>query len=727
MLKTESEKILISVYDSTYTSLYSTSDSGISWNYISDKGGNYATSLKSGDIFQVRGSRLQHSTNYGLSWEYVTILEPPAYLQVERLASSGDDLYVLGFYGIYYSGDKGETWSEIDSVRFHDTHLYTVFAKSADTLLVQSFNSIYYSTDAGEDWQPLNNGLNAEILGHVKFYSFESVLYMATRLGLYYFNENIWTWQLFSAALEGVSIKCIEFVSDKILCGTSQILYEVDNNSSTISGKGIMEASPGKILLNNDGDIFYNTSKGFFKKNFQTREWMQLNKDIFCYGASNFALNDSMMLAQGCERIYYSSDNEGITWQEKGFFNGFAIAIVAANNSNRFLMCRHEPFASAYIDDYWYTDDLGSTWEHGPYYTSAQRNIGSDMVITKNDRIFTAFSDGFGNDFGVFHHTATNMYFYQLNNGLTDFLILKLGVDNFENVLAANSQGLLYNNLSIKQWHPLNESFTEIRDIQFSRDNQLAVINGTTLWLLGEDDVWHDIGSQIPQGVELCYFDSENYLYAANPYGELYVTQSPLAFDASPSIPESLFPHNNEVIADSSVIFRWKKSIPYNMYYQLEISDSYQFENPAILQVFSDTLEYSSFSVSGDFYWRLKAVNFAGESSYGEVRKFTYAGPTSISDVPPLEFALAQNFPNPFNGTTTFKYTLPESADVEVTVYNVLGETIYRENLGEKERGIHYYKYNSVGNTSGIYIVRLVMTDTKNNRHSLTRKIVLLK
>ncbi|GJQ61398.1 MAG: hypothetical protein SCALA702_04510 [Melioribacteraceae bacterium] len=723
ILKTHDGEILLNLMGA----LYSSTDNGLSWNYISDEGGSHVTLLSSGDIFKAYGSHLLRSTDNGLSWVYVNILDPPAHIFVESIDSAGDELFISGYYGFYHSDDLGETWSEIDSARFHDTYLYTIFAKSADTLLVQSFNSFYYSTDGGEEWQPLNNGVDVENLGRVKFYSFESVLYMTTKLGLYYFNEATWAWQLYNTALEGISTKCVEFVSDKILCGTSQILYELDVNSANISGKGIMEASPGKILLNNDGDIFYNTSKGFFKQNFQTREWSQLDPEIFCAGSGSFILKDSMMFAQGCGRIYYFSSDRGETWSGRGFFDGFAYGMVIAARNNRVSICRYEPFASNWIDGYWYTDNFGSTWKAGPYYTGAPRNIGSDMVISKGERVFTTFSDGYGNDFGVFHYPASTQHFSKLNDGLSDSLIVKLCVDNFENILAANSEGLLYNNLSINHWHPLNESFTEIKDIQFSGDNQLAVINGTTLWLLGEDDIWQDIGSQIPEGVELCYFDSENYLYAANPYGELYVTQSPLAFNASPSAPESLYPQNNAVIVDSSVVFSWEKSIPYNMYYQFEISESDQFENPEILQVFSDTLEYSSFSFSGDFHWRLKAVNFASESIYSEVRKLTYAGPTSISSDPPLVFALAQNFPNPFNGTTTFKYTLPENADVEVAVYNVLGENIYQENLGEMERGIHYYKYNSLGNTSGIYIVRLVMTDTKNNRNSLIRKIILLK
>ncbi|NBC95655.1 MAG: T9SS type A sorting domain-containing protein, partial [Deinococcus-Thermus bacterium] len=45
----------------------------------------------------------------------------------------------------------------------------------------------------------------------------------------------------------------------------------------------------------------------------------------------------------------------------------------------------------------------------------------------------------------------------------------------------------------------------------------------------------------------------------------------------------------------------------------------------------------------------------------------------------PVTFALEGNYPNPFNPTTTVRFDLPQAADVEVTVYDVLGRRVLRE------------------------------------------------
>lgn len=728
LLETNEGGVLASIYDSTTRALYSSADNGLTWSYLSDEGGEYATALSSGEIFQTNGAHLQRSDDNGLTWERVDIFEPPNFLQVEHLSSFDQELYILGYRGLYYSSDIGETWTEIDSARFHDTHLFTLFAKSADTLIVQSFNSFYFSTNAGAEWQTLNNGINVEILGHVKFYSHNYLIYMATRLGLYYFDELTWSWQIYNAALEGTTIKSVEFVSDKILCGTAQNMYRLDRTSINESGTGMMESFPRKILFNNSGDLYYNTEIGFFKRKAFSKEWSQLDPDIFCYGASNFTVNDSMIVAQGCESIYYASEDEGETWVEKGFFNGIAIGMVAANQGNRILICRSQLFSSNFVDEYWYTDNFGESWVQGPYYNNDLRNIGSEMVITNGDRIFTTFSDLQSNDLGVFHYSATNMNFSQLNVELTDYSNIKLGVDNFENVLAGNSQGLLYNNLSINSWHPLKEDFTAIKDIQFSSDNQLAVVNGKSLWLLVENDIWENIGHQIPAGVELCYFDSENYLYAANPYGELYVSQQPFSFNPAPRIPQPVSPENNAKIVDSTVVFKWNRSYPYVMYYQLELSKTTEFENPEIFQVFSDSLEYVNPDSSIDYFWRIKSINLAGESEFSEVRSFSFAGPLVLNITQVSEFKLEQNYPNPFNPKTRIVYQLKKDSMVSLEVIDIKGERVELLTEEFQRMGEHSVTFDGSKLSSGVYLYRLQVSD-ENGKIIYTQgnKMLLLK
>ena len=78
----------------------------------------------------------------------------------------------------------------------------------------------------------------------------------------------------------------------------------------------------------------------------------------------------------------------------------------------------------------------------------------------------------------------------------------------------------------------------------------------------------------------------------------------------------------------------------------------------------------------------------------------------------PEVFSLANNYPNPFNPATTIKYALPQAADVELTVYNVLGQpvrTLIAEHQNAGRYVVEWDATNDSGHSlsSGMYFYRL--------------------
>ncbi|MDP1676111.1 MAG: T9SS type A sorting domain-containing protein [Bacteroidota bacterium] len=74
----------------------------------------------------------------------------------------------------------------------------------------------------------------------------------------------------------------------------------------------------------------------------------------------------------------------------------------------------------------------------------------------------------------------------------------------------------------------------------------------------------------------------------------------------------------------------------------------------------------------------------------------------------PTEFALQQNFPNPFNPSTTIKFALPIQSNVRLTVFNVIGQevaTLVNENMAAGNQSI---TFNASHLSSGVYFYRLV-------------------
>ena len=88
----------------------------------------------------------------------------------------------------------------------------------------------------------------------------------------------------------------------------------------------------------------------------------------------------------------------------------------------------------------------------------------------------------------------------------------------------------------------------------------------------------------------------------------------------------------------------------------------------------------------------------------------------------PSNLVVFQNFPNPFNPSTTIRYSLPEQTDVRIEIYNILGQCVATVFNGNKQAGYHTITWQADDYPSGVYFARL---DTDDRSESI--KMVLLK
>jgi len=73
----------------------------------------------------------------------------------------------------------------------------------------------------------------------------------------------------------------------------------------------------------------------------------------------------------------------------------------------------------------------------------------------------------------------------------------------------------------------------------------------------------------------------------------------------------------------------------------------------------------------------------------------------------PVEFDLAQNYPNPFNPSTTISYSIPKAANVQLKVFNVLGQEVATLVNGTVTAGVHSIVFDASHLASGVYIYRV--------------------
>jgi hypothetical protein len=93
----------------------------------------------------------------------------------------------------------------------------------------------------------------------------------------------------------------------------------------------------------------------------------------------------------------------------------------------------------------------------------------------------------------------------------------------------------------------------------------------------------------------------------------------------------------------------------------------------------------------------------------------------SLSDVP-KEIELNQNYPNPFNPVTTISFYLPDSRDVKLSIFNIVGQPVAVLFEGRLSSGRQQFEWDATDKPSGMYIYQLEVGDKV-----MTRKMTLVK
>ena len=115
-------------------------------------------------------------------------------------------------------------------------------------------------------------------------------------------------------------------------------------------------------------------------------------------------------------------------------------------------------------------------------------------------------------------------------------------------------------------------------------------------------------------------------------------------------------------------------------------------------------------------------VNEPDETTNIDFNLLTGIGDKDETNIP-QQFALMQNFPNPFNPTTVISSQLPVVSQVELSIYNLLGQKITTLVSEKQPVGTYKLEWDAGGLASGLYFYRL-KTD---EGFIQTKKLILLK
>jgi hypothetical protein len=92
------------------------------------------------------------------------------------------------------------------------------------------------------------------------------------------------------------------------------------------------------------------------------------------------------------------------------------------------------------------------------------------------------------------------------------------------------------------------------------------------------------------------------------------------------------------------------------------------------------------------------------------------------NNVTPVTFSLSQNYPNPFNPVTKISYSVAKAGNVKITVYDILGNTVYTVVNHKHDAGNYSADFDGSKLSSGTYIYKIESGDFSD-----VKKMTLVK
>ena len=133
-----------------------------------------------------------------------------------------------------------------------------------------------------------------------------------------------------------------------------------------------------------------------------------------------------------------------------------------------------------------------------------------------------------------------------------------------------------------------------------------------------------------------------------------------------------------------------------------------------------------------NYQYNVKAITTSYSSAYSNNTAWVNGNApfkTLPSDlvVLPKDFKLSNNYPNPFNPSTQIKFEVPETAEVSIKVYNIMGQEVATLVNQAVQAGFHVTNFKADNLSSGVYIARLTAIGSSGETFTNEIKMQLIK
>ena len=652
------------VYAATYGGALVSTDKGIDWTHTNwgliDGNVNavVATSTKVYAGTQDHGVYVKDLN--GLIW--VQTASTLNSQRVSCMTTIGTTVFA-GTYsqGVFVSTDNGTTWTQ-KITGLTDLQVES-FAVSGTNLFVGTDSKVFLSTNLGTSWTSASTGLPSNSVIGMGING-TSIYAGVWGNGVWVTTNNGVGWMLYGTGSPANYPYSFAFNGSTVYVGSGSVYSTTDdgNNWNDISGDMPSSLQIQSIAYINGnliaGDNTVDQANGLFVTTNGGTHWSSINYSLPNYCATSITAKNGKILTGTCGGIFLSTD-AGLNWNEP----------------------------TMHGDNDW--ADLTALAFRGTNYVFAGDINGNAYVSTNG-----------GQDFAL----TT-----QIEQGalISSFAFSGTNIFASTNAWAAGSPNAVYlSGDNGATWTPASTGIpttSYIPSLAIIGSNLFAA-EGTGVYLSTNDGTsWTLVNNGLTGSYVRSLAVKGTELFAGTANGVFRTSNNGTNWTAT------TLTHNmtSLCVVDTNLFGgTWAEGA----YYMVNSNST--FKSMGLPSVY-----VTGFAADNGVLYASTSDNTVWKRTISEIL-------TGVKDARqvPVEFNLSQNFPNPFNPTTTINYSVSKSSPVVLKVYNIMGKEV--ETLVNEQKGAGNYqvRFNASKLASGVYFYQLKSGDLVS-----TKKLVLLK
>lgn len=693
-------------------------------------------------------------------------------LRSVAVAPSGTIWAGSQFGGIYSSTNSGATWFErkLLDINVNYAEVRSLAIATGGTLLAGTVDvpwgsgaGIFRTTDDGATWASVNTGLavsHREVPALALAPSGDA--YAGTSRGGVYRSTNLGAgWTRVWTGVPDSSVRSLAITTGGVVfAGTQRSgLYRSTNSGTSWSavGGGITGADITALALTTTG-VYAGTSSGVFRSTDNGGTWTPLNGGLTNTNVVALYAGASGLLLAGTDGGgIFRSTNGGASWTDVGAGLGpFRSVWTFANTGTGQI------YAAAWGGGLHRSTDNGATWSQAPLTNTWIYSIAA----TSSGPVFAGGYDASG----VYRTTNNGVSWQSLNTGLSGLGVTALAVDDSGAILLgtgnyaetgggvyrSTNSGASWTSISVGLPTSMVHAFAVTATGQYFAGTLGSGIYRST----NRGANWSAVNGSLGSPVIRSLLATPGNLFAATGTAGVYRSTdnggnwtavnggvSNLRTWALASNAPGTIYLGTGVYGDSGHVYRstnngssWTRifvQAPPHPVWALTINPSgHLYVGTYGNGLFRSTNNGISFeALPGGIFnnnnhsrWiRGLAVTpsgfvFAATEGNGVFRSALSTPVRDDEAALPQKIALEQNFPNPFNPSTTIRFQLPESRDVLLQVIDLLGREVATLANGRMVAGSYSVRWDAGGLASGVYLYRL-----QAGAFVATRKLMLVR